>query len=106
MEPKEPTFLISVVPCNGCTACCCGPIMLHPGLGDYAANYKTELTPCGMKLKQKLDGSCLGDHKCSIWPNTPTVCRAFDCRAYVRAGLHLRDALGDEAATAAGKARL
>jgi hypothetical protein len=29
-----------------------------------------------------------------------TVCRAFDCRAYVRAGLHLRDPLGDEAVTA------
>ncbi len=53
--------------------------MLHPGLGDDAANYETELTP---------------------------YCRAFDCRAYVRAGLHLRDPLGDEAVTAAGKAGL
>jgi hypothetical protein len=84
--------------------------MLHPGLGDDAANYKTELTPYGMKLKQKQkpDGSCiyLDDHKCSIWPNTPAVCRAFDCRADVRAGLHVRDPLRDEAVIAAGKARL
>jgi Fe-S-cluster containining protein len=75
--------------------------MLHPGLGDDAAKYETELTPYGMKLKQKADGSCiyLDDHKCSIWPNTPAVCRAFDWFA-------LRDPLGDEAVTAAGKARL
>ncbi len=26
--------------------------MLHPGLGDDASNYETELTPYGMKLKQ------------------------------------------------------
>jgi Fe-S-cluster containining protein len=108
MEPKQPTFSIGVVPCNGCTACCHGPIMLHPGLGDDATKYEAELTPYGMKLKQKPDASCiyLDDYKCSIWPNTPAVCRAFDCRAYVRAGLHLRDPLGDEAVTAAGKARL
>jgi hypothetical protein len=47
MEPKQPTFSISIVPCNGCTACCHGPIMLHPGLGDDAAKYETELTPYG-----------------------------------------------------------
>jgi hypothetical protein len=44
MKPKQPTFSISVVRCNGCTAYCHGPIMLHPGLGDDAANYETELT--------------------------------------------------------------
>lgn len=82
--------------------------MLHPGLGDDAAKYEAELTAYGMKLKQKRDGSCiyLDDYKCRIWPKTPAVCRAFDCRAYVRAGLHFRDPLGDEAVTAAGKARL
>jgi hypothetical protein len=42
----------------------------------------------------------------TVSANAPAVCRAFDCRAYVRAGLHLCDPLGDEAVTAAGKARL
>jgi hypothetical protein len=34
--------------------------MLHPGLGDDAAKYESELTPYGMKLKQKPDGAASG----------------------------------------------
>lgn len=80
--------------------------MPHPGLGDDAANYETELTPYETETETEWLMYLLDDHKCRIWRNIPAVCRAFDCRAYVQAGLHLRDPPGDEAVTAAGKARL
>lgn len=75
------------VPCNGCTACCSGTIMLHPALGDDPSKYETEeITGAGLALKRTTDGRCryLGRTGCSIWPDTPAVCRAFDCREYVK----------------------
>lgn len=82
------------VPCNGCTLCCKGPgrVMLHPGLGDDPTKFDHEMVfdfyglPTGFALKRKEDGSCiyLEDKGCAIWPNTPGVCRAFDCRDFAK----------------------
>ena len=58
------------VPCNGCTACCHGVIVLHPALRDDPSQYETEQLPgFGMVLKRKPDGSChyLNGNGCSIW---------------------------------------
>jgi len=98
----------SDVPCNGCTACCHGPIVLHPSLGDDPSHYATELIEgFGLILRRNPDGSCIYLTKggCSIWPNRPGVCRAFDCRAYARSAWAKLDPLRDEAVIAAGLSR-
>lgn len=96
------------VPCNGCRACCHGVIVLHPALRDDPSQYETEEVPgFGMVLKRNPDGSCyyLNNNGCSIWPNTPAVCRAFDCRVYANSKWAELDPLRDEAVIAAGKVR-
>ena len=81
------------VPCNGCTACCQGDmIIIHPECGDDASLYETE--PCidpitgrhTVMLKHKRDGTCiyLGKAGCTIHDHSPAVCREFDCRRFYR----------------------
>jgi hypothetical protein len=88
----------SVVPCNGCTACCRDErIMLFPEHGDDVDSYDT--VPSTMNdalrakygdgrrmLRHKPDGSCiyLGEAGCTIWQRAPQICRAFDCRKWFR----------------------
>ena len=87
------------VPCNGCTACCHGPIVLQPAHGDDPSQYETVSDSAwGVKLAQKPDGSChyLVPGGCSIWNRRPAVCRAFDCRTYAH-GWGRIDPLRDEA---------
>jgi Fe-S-cluster containining protein len=94
------------VPCNGCTACCHGPVILHPALGDDHRKFDAEwIEGVGYRLKRNPDGSCvyLREGGCSIWPNTPGVCRAFDCRDYVRSGLAAIDPMADDAIVHQGK---
>ena len=107
MDKKQAVVDLVHVPCNGCTACCHGVIVLHPALNDNPLQYETEQVPgFGMVLKRKPDGSChyLNSSGCSIWPNTPAVCRAFDCRVYASSKWAELDPLRDEAVIAAGKA--
>ncbi len=82
--------------------------MLHPALGDDARKFDCDVTPYGHMLKRKPDGSCtyLRDEGCSIWPNTPGVCRAFDCREYVLKKFYEIPGSGDPDVVAAGRARL
>lgn len=97
------------VPCNGCTACCYGPIALHPSLGDDPSKFHHEYKPgYGLFLARKEDDSCLylGEGKCTIWPNTPAVCRAFDCRVYTKSKWSKIDPLRDERVIAAGLQRI
>jgi Fe-S-cluster containining protein len=99
---------MSDVPCNGCTACCHGVVMLHPALGDDPSQYETQtIEGVGMALKRKPDGSChyLRTWGCSIWPHTPALCRAFDCRQYAASKWAALDPLRDERIIAAGLAR-
>jgi Fe-S-cluster containining protein len=96
------------VPCTGCTACCHCVVMLHPALGDDPSQYETQtIDGVGMALKRKPDGSCiyLRAFGCSIWPRTPALCRAFDCRRYAASNWASKDPLRDERIIAAGLAR-
>lgn len=79
----------SNVPCNGCTACCRGDlIVLHPEHGDDVSSYETEAAThpisgkAAIALKHKPDNSCvyLGLDGCTIHERAPVVCREFDCR--------------------------
>lgn len=80
------------VPCNGCTACCRSPHMPPELTEEEITKYPdAELNEEFGKwsLPRKEDGSCvkLIDNKCSIYGDRPKVCRVFDCRVYVAAGL-------------------
>lgn len=79
----------SNVPCNGCTACCQGDmILLHPEHGDDPKQYAChdEVNPIDGKTYKTLDhqanGNCvyLGESGCTIHDRAPIVCREFDCR--------------------------
>jgi len=77
----------SSVPCNGCTACCQGElVVLDPEAGDDPALYLTRQSADGAHhaLQQKANGDCvyLGPSGCSIWARAPAMCRTFDCRKF------------------------
>jgi Fe-S-cluster containining protein len=83
----------TVVPCNGCTACCRNEqLILHPEEGDDVASYLTRPTihpiygTPAVALQQKPNGDCiyLGPSGCSIWERAPGICRAFDCRGFLK----------------------
>jgi Fe-S-cluster containining protein len=71
---------VTAVDCNGCKACCYSLIILQPS--DNPANYATEQLSNGhLALARRPNGECvyLGPKGCSIWPEHPTICKAFDC---------------------------
>lgn len=83
----------TIVPCNGCVACCKRDLLiLHPELGDDPNQYETVSTthPLTGKsvaaLKHKPEGGCiyLGENGCTIWERAPAICREFDCRRFYR----------------------
>ncbi len=103
------------VNCAGCVACCKrGAIVLHPALGDDPRKFEDfiEPTPVGWVLKRKKDGSCIfldeedGKGFCKVWANAPGVCKAFDCREYVRAGFQDVPGCSDPEVAAEGRKRL
>jgi Fe-S-cluster containining protein len=99
---------MSDVPCNGCTACCSGPIVLHAAFGDDVASYRTKFVDgAGYVLEQREDGSCIyrQGNGCAVWERRPAICRAFDCRVYARSAWAKIDPLRDDTVIAAGKAR-
>lgn len=79
------------VPCNGCTACCHGELVLHPEMGDDPARYQTRLVihpligAPALALANKPNGDCIyvGITGCTIHGWAPAICRKFDCRRYV-----------------------
>ena len=88
------------VPCNGCTACCYGPVVLHPALGDDPSRYLTEtIEGVGTLLQRMPDGSCIYRRKngCVVHDELPAVCRAFDCRVYAASKWAKIDPLRDQA---------
>ncbi len=96
------------VNCNGCTACCHGPIVLHPAMGDEPRNYRHHFVEgAGLVLDRNDDDSCiyLQAGGCSIWSKRPAICRAFDCRVYALSGWTAYDPLRDESVIAAGLRR-
>lgn len=81
------------LPCNGCTACCYGMVVVidpttdpEPVRAYGADNLRlVDLKRTGryqIALGQKKDGSCvfLTDKGCGVYEKRPSVCKAFDCR--------------------------
>ena len=98
-----------MVPCNGCRACCYGPVMLHPSLGDDPPRYRTvTVRDVGIMLARRADGSCiyLGETGCTIWGRQPALCKKFDCRVYAVSAWARIDPHRDPAVIMAGKDRL
>lgn len=73
---------LNQVNCGTCHACCHSIVLLHPT--DDASQYKTTRHAGRTILERKPNGDCtyLEQGKCSIWPNHPAVCQAFDCAAH------------------------
>lgn len=99
----------NIVPCNGCRACCYGPVTIHPALGDDPSKYElTIIQDVGIMIKRREDGSAacryLADNGCGIWKDRPALCRAFDCRIYARLFAAI-DPHRDEAVVKAGLER-
>jgi Fe-S-cluster containining protein len=90
------SFLIKLVPCNGCTLCCQGDaIRLEEE--DLQMNYKTEphlFYPGALMLAHKPNGDCiyLDEKGCSIHDHAPSLCRTADCRS-VALNISLEEAL-------------
>lgn len=86
----------SVVPCDGCTACCkreC--VVLYPEHGDDPSQYETVPATLNtglmaligtrrVMLQHKENGECiyLGEAGCTIWDKAPSLCKVFDCRKW------------------------
>jgi hypothetical protein len=80
------------VPCAGCVTCCLSAVPARPEWGDDPAAYETaqavdpHTRAPVLILKQTADGACIYlDGGCSIYERRPTICRAFDCRAFYEA---------------------
>ena len=72
------------VDCGTCHACCKQSVVILPEEGDDLSRYETEELYGRHWLKKKPAGSCvyLGEAGCTIWPNHPAICRAFDCAGF------------------------
>lgn len=73
------------VDCGSCRACCHSLIVLMPERGDDVSRYQTQQLSNGMlALATKEDGSCvyLGEDGCTIHPDHPAICKAFDCAGF------------------------
>jgi hypothetical protein len=70
------------VSCGSCQACC-------------RAGYPIEMDD-GTVLPPRADGTCpkMIDGACSIYDDRPAVCRNYDCRRYVFAGVAPNDLVG------------
>lgn len=86
MANKKPKSLpTTLVPCDGCTLCCCGDAIRILS-EDNGKNYLTEphpFIPGALMIAHKYDGSCiyLGENGCTIQGYAPSLCRTADCRA-------------------------
>lgn len=78
----------TVVPCNGCTACCWGQAIFLTAVDDPPETY--EVVPATNPATGRVEwmlahsefGACvyLGDRGCTIHNRAPAMCRAYDCR--------------------------
>lgn len=62
---------------------------MHPALGDDPSKYDTIVhhgEVVGVWIKVQDNGDCIyrGVDGCNIWKDRPALCRAFDCRKYLR----------------------
>jgi Fe-S-cluster containining protein len=107
----------SIVPCNGCTACCkTDAVLLLPE--DNVESYLHEavdIPGVGPALiLAKVDGHCvyLVDELCTIWHRAPKVCKAFDCRRFFLSRSRserrrmVKEGIGSQEVMKAGQARV
>jgi Putative zinc- or iron-chelating domain len=97
---------MSDVPCNGCTACCRGHIVVLSDK-DEANMPAYDWRQLGKHkvLNNKPNGDCahVGPDGCTIYEKRPAVCRTYDCRKHFKSltGNERRrfskSVLGDEA---------
>jgi len=92
----------SVVPCDGCTACCTSSQFIHigPDETDTLSRIPAELLftaprlpPGNVLLGYDERGHCpmLIDNECSIYAYRPRTCRTYDCRIFPASGIELDD---------------
>jgi hypothetical protein len=92
----------SVVPCDGCTACCTSSQFVHigPDETDTIAHIPPALLfpaprmPDGhVVMGYDERGHCpmLVDDRCSIYEHRPRTCRTYDCRVFPATGLDVAD---------------
>lgn len=86
----------TLVPCNGCGACCKQhrvPLTAQEAAsGTYSQvpNRRSALPLVGYMLTHKWDGTCVylsqsdsdGKLHCTIWERAPQACKQFDCREW------------------------
>ncbi len=88
----------SLVPCNGCTACCTSSqfIPIAPEETDTLSHIPADLLfpaprrpPGHVVLGYDERGHCpmLLDNRCSIYEHRPNACRTYDCRVLTAAGV-------------------
>ncbi|MGH9125445.1 MAG: YkgJ family cysteine cluster protein [Acidimicrobiales bacterium] len=88
----------SVVPCNGCVACCTSSqfVLVAPDETETLRRIPKRLLfpaprrPPGYKvLGYDERGHCpmLVDGRCSIYEHRPRTCRTYDCRVFAATGL-------------------
>ena len=103
----------SVVPCDGCTACCTSSQFVHiaPDETDTLAHIPAALLfpaprmPRGHVLMGYDErGHCpmLVDNRCSIYEHRPATCRTYDCRIFPASGVEVD---GDDKALIAQRTR-
>lgn len=74
-----------MIPCNGCTQCCKGPLRSLPLVMDpNPGRFETYKVGEMIYLANKPNGDCLylGDEGCTIYEDRPVECRVYDCRRY------------------------
>jgi Fe-S-cluster containining protein len=96
----------SVVPCDGCTACCTSSQFVHIGPDETetlaripaALLFPAPRMPRGhvlMGFDERGHCPMLVDNRCSIYEHRPATCRTYDCRIFPAAGVEVED--GDKA---------
>jgi uncharacterized protein len=92
----------SVVPCDGCTACCTSSQFVHIGPDETetlaripaALLFPAPRMPRGhVLLGYDERGHCpmLVDNQCTIYEHRPATCRTYDCRIFPAAGVEVDD---------------
>ena len=106
----------SVVPCDGCTACCRASHFVHvgPDETDALAHIPRELLfpaphrpPGHVLMGYDERGHCpmLVDDRCTIYEHRPRACRTYDCRIFAATGVDPADDGPTKAEVAARVAR-
>lgn len=78
--------------CDGCTACCAGPIYRLP---EDSPQLPWITLPDGRDcLPTHEDGRCIyAGEGCAVYQHRPVMCRLFDCRLALVKGLKLEPAI-------------